>query len=286
MLAGLYVDTGEQSLSAYQKSAAYADLKNARAAMNLAHEVLPNSEGEIKLAGEIRAGLDILAGKAFSELEAYNAALKSGTPGFVHLENAKGLVDGIDQVDPGFAPAKRCRPTWRKANDAFEAALRSAETAAEGKQWDEALKQIQPYRQFAGEQPRVAHVLDSAYAAYLLQGQQLEDSKDWQNAIVSFQNALKVKDTAEAHEDLKTAQKELAAMQDQAGGECCPGKEQGIRAAARHDPGVRGADQPSRRAAPDREGRDYAAGSRLHYRRFAARQRHRGRLSDHPGHRG
>ena len=217
VLAGLYLDACEQSLSAYRKSAAYADLKNARAGMNLAHEVLPNSEREVKLAGEIKAGLDILAGKAFSELEAYNAALKSGTAGFVHLQNAKALLDGINQVDPGFAPAKQAQANLAKANDAFEAAMRSAETAAGGKQWDEALKQIQPYRQFAGEQPSVALVLDSAYAAYLLQGQQLEDSKDWQNAILSFQNALKVKDTAEAHEDLKTAQKELNSMQDQAG---------------------------------------------------------------------
>jgi hypothetical protein len=216
MLAELYVDTGEQALSTYRKSASYADLKNARAAMNLAHEVLPNSEGEVKLAGEIKAALDIMGGKAFSELEDYNAALKSGSAGFVHLENAKGLVDGINQVDPGFSPAKQVQADVGRASDKFEAAVRSAETSVGAKQWDEAVKQIQPYRQFAGEQPRVAHVLDSAYAAYLLQGQQLEDSKDWQNAIVSFQNALKVKDTAEAHEDLKTAQKELAATQDQA----------------------------------------------------------------------
>ena len=62
----------------------------------------------------------------------------------------------------------------------------------------------------------MAHVLDSAYTAYLLQGQQLEDAKDWQNAIVSFQNALNVKTPAEANDDLKAAQKQLAATQDQA----------------------------------------------------------------------
>ena len=94
--------------------------------------------------------------------------------------------------------------------------MRAAQTAGEAKQWDQAIKHIQPYRQFAGEQARVAHILDSAYAGYLRQGQQLEDAKDWQNAIASFQNALKVKATAEANDDLKEAQKQLAAVQDQA----------------------------------------------------------------------
>ncbi len=57
-------------------------------------------------------------------------------------------------------------------------------------------------------------VIDGAYTAYFQQGQQLEDAKDWQNAIDSFQNALKAKDTAEARDALKGAEKELSAAQD------------------------------------------------------------------------
>ena len=34
--------------------------------MNLAHAVLPNSEGEVKLAGEIRSSLEALTAKAES----------------------------------------------------------------------------------------------------------------------------------------------------------------------------------------------------------------------------
>ncbi len=221
VLSGLYIDAGEKALSAYQKTAnsatpSYADLKNARAQMIQAHAVLPNSEGEVKLAGEIRSSLDALAGKAKAELDAYDAALKSLAPGFAHLENANGLVQAISLVDPTFAPGKKVQGDVARARDSYEASMHSADAAVDAKQWEEALKQVQPYRQFAGEQPRVGHVLDSAYAAYLLQGQQQEDAKDWQNAIVSFQNALKAKDTAEAHDALKGAQKELSATQDQA----------------------------------------------------------------------
>jgi hypothetical protein len=216
VLAGLYIDAGRTALNTYQKSGSYTDLKNAREQVKLAHDVLPNSEGEIKAADEIKTDLDGLTAKANSEVDAYNAALKSGKAGFVHLQNAKGLVDGINQVDATFVPVQKARNDVAQASDAYEALMHSAEAAAENKQWDEAVRLIQPYKQFAGEQPRVAKVLDSAYAAYLTQGQQLEDSKDWQNAIVSFQNALKVKDTPEAHQDLATAQKELNAVQDQA----------------------------------------------------------------------
>jgi hypothetical protein len=221
VLAGLFIDAGEAAMSAYQKSAgsaapSYADLKNARAQMNQAHELLPNSEREARLAGEIRSSLDALTAKAKTELDAYNAAVKAPGPGFAHLDTAKALLAAVNLVDPTFAPARQVQAEVAKANDAYEAAVHSAEASAQGKQWEEALKQIQPYRQFAGEQPRVGHVLDTAYAAYLLQGQQLEDAKDWQNAIVSFQNALKAKDTAEAHDALKGAQKEYTSMQDQA----------------------------------------------------------------------
>ena len=213
-LTGLYVAAGDQAMDAYRKSGAYADLANARTQMNLAHDTVPNSAGEVKLAGEIKTSLEALTSKAAKEIEAYKAALKAGSPGFAHLENAKGLVEGINLVDPTFAAAQGARNDATQANDAYEAALHSAETAVGGKQWDEAVKHIQSYRQFAGEQPRVTKVLDSAYAAYLLQGQQLEDSKDWQNAIASLESALKVKDTSEAREALKSAQRELKDNQD------------------------------------------------------------------------
>src|SRR5581483_8675718 len=145
VLAGLFIDAGNKALASYQKGGSYADLTTARAQMNLAHGVLPNSEREAKLSGEISASLNTLTAKAGSELDAYNAALKSGTAGFAHLENAKSIVAGINQVDPIFAPAQKVRDAVAQANNAYEAAVRSAEAAAQAKQWDEAVKPVQPY---------------------------------------------------------------------------------------------------------------------------------------------
>ncbi len=101
VLAGMYIDAGEKALSAYQQSASstspsFSDLKGARAQIDHAHLVLPNSEREIKLAEAIRASLGALADKAKTELDAYKAALASGSPGYVHLQTAKG-PGGRDQ---------------------------------------------------------------------------------------------------------------------------------------------------------------------------------------------
>jgi tetratricopeptide (TPR) repeat protein len=221
VLAGMYVQAGENALSAYLKSTsssspAYSDLKIARAEVNQAHQVLPNSDREIKLAEAIRGSLAMLADKGKAELDAYKTALASASPGYVHLQTAKGLADAIADVDGTFAPGATLKADVAKASDTFEMAVRTGQAALDGKQYEEAVKAVQPYRQFAPEEPRVARIIDGAYAAYLQQGQQFEDAKDWQNAIKSFQSALQAKDTPEARDSLKSAQKEFGAVQDAA----------------------------------------------------------------------
>jgi hypothetical protein len=220
LLAGMYLDTGEQSLAAYQKSASttspsYSDLKNAKAQLVQAQLLVPKSDAETKLGSEIQVSLAELADKAAKELGAYKTALTAATPGYVHLDNARGLAGAISDVDPSFVALAKLQTDIAQAAKAFEAAVNAAELAANSKQWDDAIKAIHPYKQFAGEQPRVAKVIDTAYTAYYQQGQQLEDSKDWQNAIKSFQGALNAKDTTEARNSLAEAEKEYTATQNQ-----------------------------------------------------------------------
>jgi hypothetical protein len=220
LLAGMYLDTGKQSLAAYQKTAStsspsYSDLKNAKAQLVQAQLLVPKSDGETELGGEIQENLSSLANKAGKELDAYKTALASASPGFVHLQNAKGLADAIGDIDPTFATLPNLLIDIGKATKAFESALNTAELAAGSQRWDDAIKAVHPYRQFAGEQPRVAKVIDAVYTANYQQGQQLEDSKDWQNAIKSFQSALNAKDTTEARNSLAEAEKEYTAAQNQ-----------------------------------------------------------------------
>jgi len=145
LLAGMYIEAGQQSLSAYQKTAAasapsYADLKNAKAQLVQAQLLVSNSDGESKLGGDIKASLSALADKAGKELDAYNSAVTSASPGFVHLQKAKGLADAIGDIDPPFAALPKLLADIGKATKAFEAALTTAELAAGQKQWEDAIK--------------------------------------------------------------------------------------------------------------------------------------------------
>jgi hypothetical protein len=155
VLAGMYIDGGEKAFSTYLQSASstspsYPDLKVARAEVNQAHALVPNSPREIKLAEAIRASLGALADKGKAELDAYKAALASASPGYVHLQTAKGLADAIGDVDGTFAPGAKLKADVAQASDTFEMALRTAQTALDAKQYDDAVKAIH-YRQFALE---------------------------------------------------------------------------------------------------------------------------------------
>lgn len=221
ILASLYADSGEKSLSAYQKTAtgnspSFADLKAARSAGLSAHQVLPNSEGELKLSGEIQSSLGALVDKGNAELGAYKSALSSGSTGFLHLQNARALCDAVAGIDASFAPLGKLKIDVQQAGDKLDAALITAESAIKLKNLEEALKAVNPYRAFAGEEPRVAHIIDATYSAYYEQAQQLDATKDWKNAIDAYQHALKAKETGEARDALKTAQKEYLNEQNEA----------------------------------------------------------------------
>ncbi len=220
-LSGLYIAAGEKALAAYRKSAnadapSYADLKTARAQVNLAHLLLTGSPGEEKLAGGVRAEVGALTDRAKAELDAYTAALTGGTAGYVHLRKAKALVEAVAGVDGTFAPLGKVRDGVTAAAEVQEVALHSAEQAAAAKKWDESVKLVQPYRAFANEEPRIARVIDDAYSAYYVQAQQLDATKEWKGAIENYEQALKAKETPEAKDGLKAAQKQFEAAQDDA----------------------------------------------------------------------
>ncbi|KAA6456239.1 hypothetical protein DYQ86_25930 [Acidobacteria bacterium AB60] len=220
-LAGLCADAGDASLNSYRASAAgatpaYAELKAALAQQVRVHALLPGSERDTKLAGEIKASLQQLVDKAETELTAYHASLTTPAAGYSHLKVAGAYATAIADVSPTFAPLSKLQADLAKDTDAFESSVRAAQTAAEKKSWEESLKAIQPYRQFAGEEPRIAAILNGAYDAYFVQGQELDATKDWQAAIAAYRNALGARDTQDARAALENVEKEYAAAQDDA----------------------------------------------------------------------
>jgi tetratricopeptide (TPR) repeat protein len=217
--ASLCVDAGETALKSYQvsessASPSFPDLKAALAQQAMAHSLRPGADGDVRLAAGIHKSLQNLMDKAHSEFDAYRTALTSSTPGYAHLKSSGVYAGAVANIDPNFPELAKLQSDITREGGAFESAIHSAQAALEKKSMDEALKAIQPYRQFAGEEPRIAGVLDAAYDAYFVQAQELDATKDWQNAIAAYKNALKAKDTPDAHTALQTAEKAYGAAQD------------------------------------------------------------------------
>ena len=220
-LGSLYVAAGEASLNAYQKSVdagspSYSDLKDSKTQADKAKSTYPSLDQTLKLSGEIRGKLAGIVQNGRGELDAYKVAFKGHAPGYVHLQNARKLSDAVSQVDSGFPAGQALVGDVLQATNAFDSALRSAESAVVAKQMDQALDSIAPLRAFAREEPRVQAVIDAAYAYYLQLGKQFGDAGDWPSAIKQYEKAVSAKDIAEAQDSLKEAQKQLVIVEDKA----------------------------------------------------------------------
>jgi len=220
-LALLYVQSGEVSITSYDNSAAagspsYTDLKNAKVQADRAKAVDAGLVQAVNLAGEIPTRLTAITEKARAELQAYLAALRSHAAGYIHLRNAKQLSDAVSGIDPAFPAGLSLHADVMKAVDPFDRTLRTAESSIVAKQMDEALEAIVPLRQFAGEEPRIQAVVDAAYRYYLQLGKRFAAAADWDSAQKQFAKAARTKDTAEAQDALKEAQRQLTIGQDKA----------------------------------------------------------------------
>jgi hypothetical protein len=220
-LASLYAAAGEASLDAFRKSAAagspaYDSLRDSKIQADKAKAVYPSLDRTEKLLGEIRERLTAISENGRGELNAYQAALKSHVPGYVHLRNARKLSDGVSEVDAEFPAGQALAGDVMQASNAFDSALRSAESAMVAKHMDQALEVVAPLRSFQDEEPRIAVVVNSAYSYYLQLGKQFGEAADWPNAIKQYEKAVGAKDTPEARDALADARKQLAIAEDKA----------------------------------------------------------------------
>jgi hypothetical protein len=220
-LASLYAAAGEASLDAFRKSVAagspsYIDLKNSKVQADSAKGVYPDLDQTVKLLGEIGEQLTALAENGQSELNAYQAALKDHAPGYVHLQNARTLSEAVTGVDASFLPGQALAGDVMQAGNAFDSALRTAESSVVAKRMDQALEAIAPLRAFQGEEPRIEVVVNSAYSYYLQLGKQFAEAADWPNAIKQLEKAVGAKDAPEARDALAEARKQLVVAEDKA----------------------------------------------------------------------
>jgi hypothetical protein len=220
-LATLYASSGEASVQAYDKSVAaalplYSELKTAKAKADKAHSLAPDLPACVQLEKDIRDRLGAITEQGRGELDAYRAALASRTAGYAHLLNARKFSETLAGIDSFYPQGQTLTGDVMQDTNTFESAMGSADAAISAHQFDQAYAFVLPYRSFVEEESRVAAVVDAAYSSHLEIGNKMEQSEDWSGAIKEFKQATSIKDTTEARESTKNAEKQLVISQDKA----------------------------------------------------------------------
>jgi tetratricopeptide (TPR) repeat protein len=210
-LAALLLKEGEDGLAAYHNSAstnspAYSDLKTAFMRANQVHELLPTNEEASKLQGNVHAELVLAADKARGELRAYQQALAGHSAGYVHLGTSRGLTDHALEVDAHFDQALTLQTAIAAESKRVDTALRSGESMVSAQRYDDAVNAVAAFRAFAGEEPRIAAIIDAAYKYHFDLGKANSADQKWHDAVQEYQKASDLKPSSESAAALKQAQ--------------------------------------------------------------------------------
>ena len=220
-LAVLFIGVGVADLNTYDKSAAtasptYDDLKAAKSQYDHARALAPGGDSLAKLDAGIKSRLSAIVDQGRGELNAYRTALTAKTAGYIHLQNAGKFAATVSGIDPGFPAGQALQGDVLRDNNTYQSALRTAQSAIDAKQFDQALTFVAPYRAFADEDSHVAAVIDADYQEHMAAGEQSETTPDWAKAIKEYVAAKGAKDTTEAEDRLKNAREQLVITQDKA----------------------------------------------------------------------
>lgn len=219
-LGTILLKEGSDGLASYKSSLStssplYSDLKTACSRADQVHELLPANDDATKLRQNVRAELTIVADKARNEFEAYKQALKGHASGYAHLGKARQLASHTLEVDPRFDQGLTLQTAIAAEVKRVETALASAEAKASSQQYDESLAVISEFKTFAGEEPRIASIIDAAYKYHLDRGNASATDQKWQDAVDEYQKASDIKSTPDVTAALKQAQTELIASTNQ-----------------------------------------------------------------------
>ena len=220
-LAALLLKEGADGLAAYHSSVstsspAYAQLRTAFLRADQVHELLPTNDAAAKLHDGVRAELALVVDKSRTELAAYRQALTGHTAGYVHLGNSRQLIDQALGVDSHYDQALTQQSAIAAETKRVDAAMQSAESMIAAQKYDDAITAIADFRAFAGEEPRIAAIVDSAYKYHFERGKADVAGQKWREAVQEYRRASDLKPTSEAANALKLAQSNLQTSTDQA----------------------------------------------------------------------
>ena len=220
-LAAILLKEGEDGLAAYRNSAstaspAYNQLKTTFLRAGQVHDLLPGNGASAKLNDAVHAELAVVVDKSRAELAAYRQALSSHTAGYVHLGNSRELIGQVVGVDSHYDQGLTQQTAVSAETKRVESALQNAESMVAGQKYDEAIVAVADFRPFAGEEPRIAAIIDGAYKYHFERGKEDVASQKWREAVQEYKKASDLKPSSEAASALKLAQSNLQTSTDQA----------------------------------------------------------------------
>ena len=212
-LAGLFLQEGKENFATYKSSAstsapAFSNLKTAFLRAGDALTLIPGSEGAAKLRDDVHSELVAVAEKSRAELLAYKQALAGNSAGYVHLANSRQLAEHTLEVDPRFDQGLALQASIASETQRVDSALQKAESLVSSQRYDDAVKAVAEFRSFAGEEPRIAAVIDGAYKSHFDRAKGAAADQKWHDAVQEYQKAIDIKSTPDAASALKQAQVE------------------------------------------------------------------------------
>lgn len=223
----LLVKAGEESLTAYRKSAdapSFPDLSNAKAEADRALALAPADAAALRLKRSVGIEVRVLTDKALSEFQAYRKSFSTHGPGYAHLGTSRELLLHILEVDSESGLAQSLQKQVLEDTRAVESSVHTAETLQKSQRFDDALTAVAAYRSYSDEEPRIAAIVQAAYKNHFEQGTAFLNGQKWPDAVREFQKAGEIRKTPEATAALAKAQDGLQAYQTKAAADLALGQ--------------------------------------------------------------
>ena len=186
-------------------------LKQARNAAAQIESLSGNRATADKLLQALHAQLDLQLEKDRRLLQSFSRAVADHTAGYAHLTAASRLSQQILEVEPDYPPATALHNEIGSEESKLDSTLHNADSLLLAKQYDDALRAIEPYRGMAAEIPQVANIVETAYRFHFSRAQQLSAQGSWEQAAVEFRAAIKVMpESQETAAALKNAEAQSA----------------------------------------------------------------------------
>lgn len=215
-LATMLVQSAESAIAEYARNgnsnaSQLGLLKQARIYATQVEAFSGNHAAAEKALHAIHTYLDVLLEKNRRQLQSYAKAIAERTSGYAHLVAAKKQNEQILEVEPDYPPVVALHNEIGSEESKLDSILHNADSLLLAKQYDDALRTVEPYRGMASELPQVGNIAETVYRFHFSRAQQLSAQGSWEQAVVEFRAAGKVRpESQETAAALRNAEAQAA----------------------------------------------------------------------------